>query len=115
MKKTSKVILVTGASSGIGFQTAQMLANQGHRVYAAARRTELMQPLEQYGVTVLRLDICDDASINECVRQIVENEGCIDVLVNNAGYGYFGAVETVAIDEARRQFEVNLFGLARLT
>ncbi|MBR5028142.1 MAG: SDR family NAD(P)-dependent oxidoreductase [Bacteroidales bacterium] len=115
MKKTPKVILVTGASSGIGFQTAQMLANQGHRVYAAARRTELMQPLEQHGVTVLRLDICDDASINECVRQIVENEGRIDVLVNNAGYGYFGAVETVAIDEARRQFEVNLFGLARLT
>lgn len=111
----SKIILVTGASSGIGFQTAQMLACQGNKVYAAARRTELMQPLEKYGVTILRLDVCDDTSINECVKTIANSEGRIDVLVNNAGYGYFGAVETVPIADARRQFEVNLFGLARLT
>ncbi len=112
---TNKVILVTGASSGIGFQTAQMFAEQGNTVYAAARRIELMQPLEQYGVRVLHLDVCDDVSIAQCVKTIFDAEGRIDVLVNNAGYGYFGAVENVPIADARRQFEVNLFGLARLT
>ena len=115
MKRQPKVILVTGASSGIGFRTAQMLAAQGNTVYAAARRTELMQPLEKGGVRVVRLDICDDSSILQCVSAIAQTEGRLDVLVNNAGYGYFGAVETVPIAEARRQFEVNLFGLARLT
>ena len=110
----SKIILVTGASSGIGFQTAQILANQGNTVIAAARRTELMQPLEKHGVTVIRLDVCDDQSIQQCVNAIVERHGRIDVLVNNAGYGYFGAIETVPMEEARRQLEVNVFGLARL-
>ena len=115
MTDQPKIILVTGASSGIGFQTAQILANQGNTVIAAARRTELMQPLEKHGVTVMRLDVCDDQSIQQCVNAIVERHGRIDVLVNNAGYGYFGAVENVPIADARRQFEVNLFGLARLT
>ena len=114
MKATTKVILITGASSGIGFDTAQALAAQGHRVYAAARRVELMEPLKACGVQVLRMDVTDEASMAEGVATILDREGRIDVLFNNAGYGYFGAVENVSMAEARRQVEVNVFGLARL-
>lgn len=110
-----KVILITGGSSGIGYETAQTLAKQGHVVYAAARRTERMEPLADLGVHILRLDITDDASIRQCVEQIRNEQGRIDVLVNNAGYGSLGAVENVTMEEARRQLDVNVFGLARLT
>ena len=111
---SKKIILITGASSGIGFDTAQRLAQQGHKVYAAARRTELMQPLCADGVVTLKMDVTDEASMQQCVDQILAAEGHIDVLINNAGFGYFGAVENVPMDEARRQLEVNVFGLARL-
>ena len=114
MDKKSKVILITGASSGIGFDAARRLAGQGHRVYAAARRVELMEPLKADSVEVMRLDVTDDESMSQCVNAILEREGRVDVLVNNAGYGYFGAVENVTMAEARRQLEVNVFGLARL-
>ena len=110
----SKVILVTGASSGIGYDAAAMLARQGHRVYAAARRVERMEPLRELGVVPLRMDVTDEASMEAGVRLVLEAEGRIDVLVNNAGYGYFGAIENVSMAEARRQQEVNVFGLARL-
>ena len=113
--KTKKVILVTGASSGIGFDAAQTLARQGHCVYAAARRVELMEPLKADGVHVLWMDVTDETSMQQSVDAVIQAEGRIDVLVNNAGYGYFGAIETVPIAEARRQLEVNVFGLARLT
>ena len=109
-----KVILVTGASSGIGFDAAVALAKQGHRVYAAARRVERMEPLKAFGVVPLRMDVTDDASMEAGVRTVLEAEGRIDALVNNAGYGYFGAIENVPLEEARRQLEVNVFGLARL-
>lgn len=110
-----KVIILTGASSGIGYQTAELLAQQGHIVYGAARRVEKMAPLEALGVRLLQLDITLEDSINKAVAQVIAEEGRIDVLVNNAGYGSYGAIEDVAIEEARRQFEVNLFGLATLT
>ena len=113
-KNTSKVILVTGGSSGIGFDTARTLASQGHRVYAAARRTELMEPLRSDGIEILHMDVTDEQSMAAGVDTILQREGRIDVLVNNAGYGYFGAVENVTMEEARRQVEVNVFGLARL-
>lgn len=113
--KDKKNILITGASSGIGFDAAKTLAQQGHRVYAAARRVELMEPLKAFGVQVLRLDVTDETSMNQCVESMIQAEGHIDVLVNNAGYGYFGAIENVPLEEARRQLEVNVFGLARLT
>ena len=109
-----KVILITGASSGIGFDAARTLARQGHRVYAAARRVERMEPLKADGVVPMRMDVTDEASMAEGVRSILEQEGRIDVLVNNAGYGFFGAIENVPLEEARRQLEVNVFGLARL-
>ena len=109
-----KVILITGASSGIGFDAAQTLARQGHTVYAAARRVEKMEPLQSDGVKVLRMDVTDSASMAEGVKTVLDAEGRIDVLVNNAGYGYFGAVENVTMEEARRQVEVNVFGLAEL-
>ncbi len=110
-----KVILVTGGSSGIGFEAAQRLARMGHKVYAAARRTALMEPLKADGITPLALDVTDDASRRQCVDTILQREGRIDVLVNNAGYGYFGAIECVPLEDARRQLEVNVFGLAEMT
>ena len=114
MEKEDKVILVTGASSGIGFDTAQTLARQGYCVYAAARRTERMEPLRADGVHILYMDVTDEQSMAEGVATLLEAEGGVDVLINNAGYGFFGAVEAVSMEEARRQLEVNVFGLARL-
>ena len=110
----TKVILVTGASSGIGYDAAEAFVRQGHRVYAAARRVERMEPLKDLGVVPLRMDVTDEASLEAGVRTVLEAEGRIDALVNNAGYGYFGAIENVPLEEARRQLEVNVFGLARL-
>ena len=110
-----KVILLTGASSGIGYDTATRLAKQGHKVYGAARRIDKMQPLKELGVTPIKMDVTDDASMIAGVNAVLEAEGRIDVLVNNAGYGYFGAIENVSMEEARKQLEVNVFGLARLT
>lgn len=110
-----KVILITGASSGIGFTTALKLASQGHTVYAAARRVELMEPLAEHGIRILPMDVTREDTMVSGVERIISEQGRIDVLVNNAGYGYFGAVETVSMEEARRQIEVNVFGLARLT
>jgi len=109
-----KVILLTGASSGIGYQTAESLAKEGHIVYGAARRTEKMEDLKQFGVKPIYLDVTDEESIKSSVDTIIGNEGRIDVLINNAGYGSYGAIEDVEISEAKMQFEVNLFGLARL-
>lgn len=105
---------MTGASSGIGEVTARRLRGAGFEVYAAARRVERMAGLEPDGVRVLGMDVTDDASMESGVSRILDEQGRIDVLVNNAGYGSYGAVEDVPIDEARRQFEVNLFGMARL-
>ncbi|MBP5677956.1 MAG: SDR family NAD(P)-dependent oxidoreductase [Bacteroidales bacterium] len=113
--KTPKVILITGASSGIGRDAALLLASQGHRVYAAARRIELLMPLAEHGIVPLRMDVTDSQSMSEGVKTVLDAEGRIDVLVNNAGYGYFGAIENVSLDEARRQLEVNVFGLAELS
>ncbi|WP_158884106.1 oxidoreductase [Rhodanobacter sp. L36] len=111
---TKKVALITGASSGIGEATARRLLADGYVVYAAARRLERMQALKTAGARLLSLDLTDDASIVAAVDAIRQAEGRLDVLVNNAGYGSYGALEDVPLDEGRRQFEVNLFGLARL-
>lgn len=108
------IILITGASSGIGYDAALTLARQGHKIYAAARRVELMEPLRAVGVIPIKMDVTDEQSMRDGIQKVIDVEGRIDVLINNAGYGYFGAIETVTMDEARRQLEVNVFGLARL-
>lgn len=110
-----KVILITGASSGIGKETAKMLLQHGCIVYGAARRPERMQDLKESGVRLLQMDVTDDDSMKRGIQEIIEAEHRIDVLINNAGYGSYGAVEDVPLSEARYQFEVNLFGMARLT
>lgn len=109
-----KVVLISGASSGIGKEAARTLKKAGAVVYGAARRMEMMRDLESDGIRVLPLDLTDEDSVEACAKSIIEREGRIDILVNNAGYGSYGAIEDVSISEARRQFEVNLFGLARL-
>ena len=110
-----KVALITGAPSGMGKSTANILHNQGYKVYGAARRLNQMQDLEDKGMSIVSLDLTKDETIVECVNDILSKEGRIDILINNAGYGAYGAVEDVSIEEAKRQFEVNMFGLARIT
>jgi NAD(P)-dependent dehydrogenase (short-subunit alcohol dehydrogenase family) len=109
-----KVALVTGASSGIGEATARKLQSLGFTVYGAARRVDRMQNLTADGIRVLALDVTDEESTQAAIDHIIDETGRIDVLVNNAGYGSFGAVEDVPLSEARAQFEVNVFGAARL-
>jgi NAD(P)-dependent dehydrogenase (short-subunit alcohol dehydrogenase family) len=112
---TGRVAIVTGASSGIGEATAERLQQAGFTVYAGARRTDRMAGLADRGVLVSQLDVTDDASMVAFVDRVIDERGRVDVLVNNAGYGSYGAVEDVPLEEGRRQFEVNLFGLARMT
>jgi NAD(P)-dependent dehydrogenase (short-subunit alcohol dehydrogenase family) len=112
---TTKVAIVTGASSGIGEETAKRLAGLGYTVYAAARRVERMSHLTASGITPVKVDVTDDDALAAFVEDVVAESGRVDVLVNNAGYGSYGSVEDVPMAEARRQFDVNVFGLARLT
>jgi len=109
-----KVAVVTGASAGIGQATAQLLHELGFIVYAVARRLDRMAPLAALGIHTAGLDLTDDAAVVDLIDRVLTESGRIDVLVNNAGYGSFGAVEDVPMDEARRQFEVNVFAAARL-
>jgi NAD(P)-dependent dehydrogenase (short-subunit alcohol dehydrogenase family) len=111
---TTMVALVTGASSGIGEATALKLHDLGFTVYGAARRTERLQQLAARGIKPLTMDVTDEGSVRAGVERILAETGRIDVLVNNAGYGSYGAIEDVPLSEARRQFEVNVFGAARL-
>lgn len=110
-----QVALVTGASSGMGKDFALRLIAEGYVVYGAARRIERMAEIQSAGGKVISLDVTDDASIVSCVDQIILEQGQIDVLINNAGYGQFGALEDVPLAEGRRQIETNLLGPARLT
>ncbi len=113
--KTTKVILITGASTGIGKDTALRYLALGHIVYGAARSVEKMDDIVKAGGQAIKLDITDQDSIETCVKQIFKEQNRIDVLFNNAGYGEYGAVEDVSIERAKYQFEVNIFGLAAIT
>lgn len=106
--------LVTGASSGIGASITRRLIREGWTVYGAARRVDRLETLQREGARVLELDVTEDASMAAAVERMLAECGRIDALVNNAGYGSYGAIEDVPMEEARRQFEVNVFGLARM-
>ena len=110
----AKTVLVTGASSGIGKATAIYLAQNGYNVYGAARRMEIMQSLKENGIKPIALDVSNDESIVACVEKISKEAGSIDVLINSAGLGSYGALEDVPMSEAKNQLEINLFGVARL-
>ncbi len=111
----SKVILITGASSGIGLVTAVYLANKNYKVYGTARRFNEMTPIINAGGNAFKLDVTKEEDIINGVNYVIEKEGRIDVLWNNAGFGLWGAVEDISIERAKNQFDVNLFGLARIT
>ncbi|MFZ9281674.1 MAG: SDR family NAD(P)-dependent oxidoreductase [Prochlorococcaceae cyanobacterium] len=108
-------VLITGASSGIGAATAGLLLQSGWRVVAAARRVEAMASLADAGAIVLPLDISDPNSRQRFIAQLAEQAGTLDALVNNAGFGEVGALETMPLERARAIFEVNVFGLMGLT
>ncbi len=110
-----KTVLITGASSGIGKATAQKLLSEGYRVYVAARRVEKMQDLAQAGAIPIALDVTNEDQLVAGVERINSERGGVDILINNAGFATYGAMEDTSIADARYQFEVNLFGLARLT
>lgn len=110
-----KVALVTGASAGIGKAIVRRLLREGWIVYGAARRLEQMADIVGEGARAVALDVTDEASMQAGVGAILAATGRIDALVNNAGYGSYGALEDVPLSEAKRQFEVNVFGLVRLT
>ncbi|MDO9511669.1 MAG: oxidoreductase [Bacteroidales bacterium] len=110
-----KVVFITGASSGIGKATTLHLLAKGYTVYGAARSIDKMSDISKAGGQVIHIDMLEEASMQKAVDDIIAREGRIDVLVNNAGYGSYGALEDVPLDEARRQFEVNVFGLMRLS
>lgn len=110
----SKAVLITGCSSGIGHATAARLVGDGWKVYATARNPGALTKLRERGCQTLALDVTDESSMRSAVDTVVDAEGAVGVLINNAGYSQSGAVETVPIDEARRQFETNVFGPLRM-
>lgn len=110
-----KVIFITGANSGIGFATLKQLAGEGHVVYGSIRDVKSAEKIKSGGGIPVIMDLNDYDTLNKAVEHIISKHGRIDVLVNNAGYGLFGSVEETSIADAKQQFEVNLFSLARLT
>ncbi len=111
----SRAVLITGCSSGIGRATAERFARSGWTVYASARNLDSIRDLEPTGCRILALDVTSEPSMREAVLAVEAAEGAVGVLVNNAGFGLHGAAEEADLDEVRRQFETNFFGLARLT
>lgn len=110
-----RTVLITGASSGIGEATARAFLGRGWKVHGAARRVDRMENLRRAGASVHFLDLADEASVRRLAETIREEDGGVGTLINNAAVGVYGAVEQVPLEEARRQFEVNLFGTALLT
>jgi NAD(P)-dependent dehydrogenase (short-subunit alcohol dehydrogenase family) len=108
-----QIALVTGASSGIGRATAELLAANGYYVFAAARRIGRLEQMRSDHIEPIQLDVTDEGAIRMAVEHAISTKGRIDVLVNNAGFGQLGTIECVSMEAAHRQFEVNVFGYAR--
>ncbi|MEA2505878.1 MAG: hypothetical protein QOH48_496 [Actinomycetota bacterium] len=115
MRPLSRAVLITGCSSGIGRATVERLAREGWTVYASARDIASIENLRSRGCKLLTLDVTDLDSMTAAVAAIEDAEGAVGVLVNNAGFGLHGAVETTPFEDIRAQFETNFFGLVRLT
>ena len=113
MKNRPGAVLITGCSTGIGRATAERLAAAGHTIYATARNESSIEDLEDLGCRTLALDVTDEASMKAAVDTVVAEEGAVGALVNNAGYSQSGAIEAVAMEDGRRQFEAKVFGLIR--
>jgi NAD(P)-dependent dehydrogenase (short-subunit alcohol dehydrogenase family) len=115
------IALVTGSSSGIGFETALLLARSGFQTYATMRDLKKSKNIteiantEKLPLRVVQLDVNDDKSVKDAINKIVAENGRIDVLVNNAGYGLFSPIEDVTLDQVKEQFETNFFGVVRVT
>ena len=115
-----KVAVVTGTSSGIGFETALALAREGYYTYATMRDTTKSDKIKELGkkdnlkISVLELDVDDESSVKNAIRKILDQKQRIDILVNNAGWGLWGCVEDVSVDEFKAQFDTNFFSIIRL-
>ena len=112
MNAKSNTVLITGASRGIGLATAQAFAQRGYRVFGTSRDPEAVSAS---GFELLRMDVCEQASVEACVQAVVERTGRVDILINNAGYSLSGAAEEAMVDDAKRLFETNFFGVQRVT
>lgn len=115
MAVRSRPVLITGCSTGIGRATALRLVRSGLTVIATARRQDSITDLRQEGCTTLALDVTDESSMASALEQVEAEHGAVGALVNNAGYSLSGAVETLQMEDLRRQFETNVFGLVRMT
>jgi NAD(P)-dependent dehydrogenase (short-subunit alcohol dehydrogenase family) len=110
----SRSVLITGCSTGIGRATAERLIRNGWKVTATARRLETIKDLGEAGARVLPLDVTDEASMADAVAHVEKEDGAVGVLINNAGYGLQGPFEEFSMEDVRRQFETNVFGLIRM-
>jgi NAD(P)-dependent dehydrogenase (short-subunit alcohol dehydrogenase family) len=115
MTTTRPAVLITGCSSGVGEAAAQRFLRAGHPVYATARNVGALAALQEAGAVALPLDLTEKDTMVAAVKRVESDHGAVGILVNNAAYGIQGATERIDIDDARRQFETNFFGLATLT
>ena len=114
-KDEQKVVLITGTAYGIGKSTAELLIDKGHIVYGGDILVEENLYLNDIGGTALEMDVTNQEHIDKAINQIILEQGRVDVLVNNAGLGVYGAIEDVSMEDIYYQYDVNLFGLARVT
>lgn len=121
MSKNQKVAVITGSSTGIGFETSLMLARNGYFTYATMRNTQKSKEIERIAqqenlpIRIVEMDVNNDNSVKTTIEKIVRERNRIDVLVNNAGYGLFGALEDLPMEEIKRQYETNVFGVIRVS